>query len=103
MEVTNRFSVGIAVVAEVAVDLQLQRGGHDGASESKVVLLPARDLVDGDVNFCGQLDALCGCFTSPVIATPSDGALWRHRHTLQSPDVGDHYGLGVRPPIMAGG
>jgi hypothetical protein len=32
-----------------------------------------------------------------------DGALRRHPHMLQSPDVGDHCGPGVRPPIMAGG
>ena len=62
-----------------------------------------QDLVGGDGNLCAQLHALRGCFTSPGVATPSDGALRRHPHTLQSPDVGDHCGPGVRPPIMAGG
>ena len=66
------------------------------------MLLPTRDLIGSDGNLCAKLHALRGCFTSPSIATPSDGALRRHRHTLQSPDVGDHCGPGVRPPIMAG-
>ena len=34
-------------------------GGQDGADEFKVVLLPARDLADGDGNLCGQLDVVC--------------------------------------------
>ena len=45
-------------------------------------------------------------FTRCAGASPAPrraGALRRHRHTLQSPDVGDHCGPGVRPPIMAGG
>jgi len=45
-------------------------------------------------------------FTRCAGASPAPrraGALQRHRHTLQSPDVGDHYGPGVRPPIMASG
>ena len=67
------------------------------------MLLPARDLIGGNGKLCGQLHALCRCFTSPGVATRSDGALRQHRHTLRSPDVGDHCGPGVRPPIMAGG
>ena len=67
------------------------------------MLLPARDLVGSNGNLCGQLHALRRCFTSPGVVTPSDGALRRHRHTLRSPDVGDHCGPGVRPPIMTGG
>ena len=78
-------------------------GGHDGADKVKVVLLPARDLVGGNGNLCAQLHALRGCFTNPGVTTPSGGALRRHPHTLQSLDIGDHCGPGVRPPIMAGG
>ena len=48
----------------------------------------------GDENLCGQLDALCGCFTSPGVAIPYDGALRRHRVTLRSPYVSDHCGPG---------
>ena len=50
-------------------------GGHNGVDEFKVVLLPVQDLVGGDGNLSGQLHALRGCFTSPGVATPSDGAL----------------------------
>ena len=100
---TNRFSVRVAVVVGVAVDLRLRLGGHGGVDEVKVVLVPMRDLVGYGGNLCAQLHALRGCFTSPGVATPSYGALWQHPHTLQSPDVGDHYGSGVRPPIMASG
>ena len=80
---TDRLSVGVAVVAGDAVDLRLQLGrGHDGADEVNVVLLPARDLFGGDGNLCAQLHMLRGCFTSPGVATPSGGALRRHPHTL---------------------
>ena len=64
------------------MDLRLRLGRHDDGNEVKVALLPARDLVGGDDNLCAQLHALRGCFTSPGVATPSDGALRRHRHTL---------------------
>ena len=81
---TNRFSVGVAVVAGVAVDLRLRLGGgHDGVDEVKVVLLPTRDRVSGDDNLCAQLHVLRGCFTSPGVATPSGGVLRRHPRTLQ--------------------
>ena len=80
---TNRFSVGVVVVAGVVVVLRLRLGGgHDGADEVKLVLLPMRDLIGSDGNLCAQLHALRGCFTSPGIATPSDGTLRRHPHTL---------------------
>ena len=48
---TDRFSVGVAVVAGVAVDLRLWLGGeHDGTDEVKVVLLPASYLVGSNDN-----------------------------------------------------
>lgn len=84
MGVTNRFSVGVRVVAGVAVDLRLWLGRHDGGDKVKVALLPARDLVGSNGNLCTQLHALRRCFTSPGVATPSDGALRRHPHTLQA-------------------
>ena len=83
---TNQFSVVIgvvagvvAVIAGVAVDLRLRQWKHDAIV---VVLLPVQDLVGGDGNLCLQLHAVLRCFSSPGIATPSDGALWRHPHTL---------------------
>ena len=49
---TNWFSIRVAVVAGVAIDLRLRLGGHDSIDEVKVVLRPTRDLVGGDGNLC---------------------------------------------------
>ena len=66
------------------MDLRLRLGRHDDGDEVKVALLPTRDLVDGDGNHCAQLHALRGCFTSPDIATPTDGALRQNPNTLHA-------------------
>jgi hypothetical protein len=89
---TNWFSVVIGVVtgvvvevvARVAVDLRLRLGKHDGGDDVKVPVLSTRDLVGGDGNLFAQLHAVLRCFTSPGVVTPSDGALQRHPHTLQT-------------------
>ena len=70
---TNQFSVGVALVAGVALDLWLRLGGHGGVDEVKVVLVPMRDLVGYGGNLCAQLHALRRCFTSPSVTTPSKG------------------------------
>src|SRR3990170_2312912 len=83
---TNRLSfivgvvagVVVGVVAGVGVDLRLRLWKHDAVDDVKV----QRDLIDGDGNLCLRLQAVLRCFNNPGVATPSDGALRRHPHTL---------------------
>ena len=70
--VIARFTTG------VDVDLHLRLWKHDAADDVRV----QRYLAGGDGNLCLHLHAVLHCFSSPSIATPSDGALRRHPHTL---------------------
>ena len=42
----------------------------------------ALHLIGGDGNLCLHIHAVLRCFSSPGVATPSDGALRRHPRTL---------------------
>ena len=85
MNITKGFcSQRVGVIAGVALDLRLRLGRHDDGDKVKVALLPARDLVGGDSNLRAQLHALRGCFTSPDIATPTDGVLQQNPNTLHA-------------------
>lgn len=70
--------VVIGVVAGVGVDLRLLLWKHDTVDDVKV----QRYLVSGDGNLCLHIHVVLWCFSSPGVATPSDGALRWHPHTL---------------------
>ena len=46
------------------------------------LLAAALHLIGGDGNLCLHIQAVLRCFSSPGVATPSDGALRWHPHTL---------------------
>src|SRR3989337_265781 len=125
---TNRLSVVVGVVAGVVVgvvagvvalvitgvgvDLYLRLWKLDAVDDVRV----QRYLAGGDGNLCLHLHSMPRCFSSPGIATPSDGALRRHPHTLTAltiesgvEDAGGERGLcvwqewGVQPPLMTSG
>ena len=68
---TNQLSVVIRVIAgvvtRVGVELHLR-------------LLKLNAVYN--INLCLHLHAMLRCFSSPSVATPSDGALQRNPHTL---------------------
>ena len=87
---TNQLFVVVGVVAEVVVrvvarvvtsvgvELRLRLWKLDAVDDVRV----QRYLASGDGNLCLHLHAVLRCFSSPGVATPSDGALRRHPHTL---------------------
>ena len=81
---TNQLSVVVRVVAGVVVgvgvELHLRLWKLDAVDDVRVQRL----LAGGDDNLCLHLHAVLQCFSSPGVATPPDGALRRHPHTLMA-------------------
>ena len=84
---TNQLSVDIGVVAGVVVGViaEVVIGVVAGVVVGVGVELHLRlwklNAVY-NINLCLHLHAVLRCFCSPSVATPSDGALRRHPHTL---------------------
>ena len=79
---SNQLSVVIGVTAgvvvEVGVELRLRLWKLDAVDDVRV----QQYLTGGDVNLCLHLHTVLWCLSRPGVATPSDGALRRHLHTL---------------------
>ena len=81
---TNQLSIIIGVVAgvvsqvvtSVSVELCIRLWKLDTVDNVRM----QRYLASGDGNLCLHLHTVLPCFSSPGVATPSDGALRQHPH-----------------------